>query len=76
MKSNEFVMDNGAGVTTHLWRQQIGKNRFSRFVWLDAPPGAPNFELQFDDERGHPVDTFGLRLDGKFVDVVNKAIDE
>jgi len=71
-----FLMDNGAGIITRLWRQQIGGRRWSRWVWLDAPPGDPTWELQFDDERGRPVDTFGLPLFGKLVSYVDKPIDE
>jgi len=66
--TSEFLMDNGAGVVTHLWRT-AGTGR--RYIWRDGPPGDP-YALQFDDERGRPVDVFGLPLDGKFIEPSTK----
>lgn len=66
-----FLMDNGAGYVTQLWRHEIIRQTWRKVVWRDAPPGEPH-EIQLDDIDGHPVDDFGLPLDGKFVDTFAK----
>jgi hypothetical protein len=69
MTTSYFRTDNPAGYHTLLWRTGGTGNRY---VWRDAPPGEA-FEIQFDDEDGHPVDCFGLPLFGKFLDDVPKS---
>lgn len=72
MPSDRFRMDHGAGYTTLLWRQEIVRKHWRKWVWRDAPPGEPH-EIQLDDDDGHPCEpAFGLRLPGKFVDVSAK----
>lgn len=68
MKTDHFLMDNGAGYHTRLWRVWSG----TKWVWRDAPVGDPAIEL--DDEKGRPVDVFGLPVNGSFCDAVYKKI--
>lgn len=67
-----FLMDNGAGYTTQLWRQEIIRAHWRKWVWRDAPPGERH-EIQLDDDDGHPCETaWGLHVPGKFVDTFAK----
>ena len=59
--SDRFEMDNGAGYHTQLWRVLD-----VIYVGRDAPPGEP-YTIEIGDEDGHPVDDFGLPIDGKFI---------
>lgn len=67
MSRDLFRVHHGLEVYTTLWRQRPR----TRFVWRDGPAGSP-YEIEFDDERGRPVDAFGLPLDGEFIDAVDK----
>lgn len=71
MSSDRFLMDHGAGHRTLLHRQQITLFGIPRWVWRETPPGTPKPKtaLQFADDDGCPVDTFGLPLFGSFIDV-------
>lgn len=62
MPNDIFLMDNGADYHTRLWRVRV----MGYWRWRDAPAG--KWQLEFDDEDGHPVDVFGLPLDGEFVE--------
>lgn len=35
--------------------------------WRDAPDGNPNYDLEFDNKDGHPVDDHGAPLEGQFL---------
>lgn len=74
MPKDHFIMDHGSGYTSELWRVEIIRQHWRKFVWRDVPPGAhwSGVSIQFDDIDGHPVDCFGLPLLGKFVDVFAK----
>jgi len=62
MTSDRFLMDNGGGEHTKLWRQRI-----EVWVWRDAPAGYSH-AIQLHDEDGHPVDAFGEPIDGTFLE--------
>lgn len=68
MASDRFLMDNGAGYHTDLWRHEIVRRTWTKIQWRDAPPGE-KWEIWFDDIDGKPVDNFGIPLDGEFIDV-------
>ena len=72
MPSDRFTMNNGGGYETDLWRHEIIRRHWRKFVWRDAPPGERH-EIQVDDIDGHPCDDFGLPLRGKFVAPSNKV---
>ena len=67
MTRDQFLVDEGSGYTTHLWRRPV--NRFGRLVWIwcDAPPGE-KYEIRFEERDRRPVDCFDLPLFGNFLD--------
>lgn len=71
MPNNIFLMDHGMGHTSVLYRQEIKRFGRSDMVWRETKPGEPHPRRwpEFADENGRPVDTFGLPLFGKFVEV-------
>ena len=63
MDKNTFLMNHGPaapGRTVLTRKLEIGK-RWHKIIWVDA-----SGEIKFDDENGHPVDRFGLRIFGDF----------
>lgn len=72
MKTARFMMDNGAGIYTHLWRvllvqpAQDEATCEATWVWRDAPAGH-EWEISLHEIDGHPVDDFGEQLAGKFL---------
>ena len=66
MANDVFIMDNGGGYHTRLWRREIKRFGRSTFIWCDAPPGKKAV-LRFEDDEGRPVDSFGLPLFGEFI---------
>lgn len=66
MQTNIFLMDNGCGYHTRLWRRIVMRFGRGEWVWRDTPTGKA--QLEFEDEDGVPVDCFGLPLDGQFVE--------
>ena len=73
MTSDQFLVDEGSGHKTKLWRREV--RRFGRvdWVWCDAPPGA-KYEIRFEDRDGHPVDCFDLPIFGYFIETSTKKI--
>lgn len=72
MKTARFMMDNGAGTYTYLWRSlviQAAKEEATcemTWIWRDAPTGH-DCDIYFHEIDGHPVDDFGEPIAGKFL---------
>ena len=71
MTRDQFLVDEGSGYTTHLWRRPV--NRFGHLVWIccDAPPGE-KYSIRFEERDGRPVDCFDLPIFGDFIEPSTK----
>jgi hypothetical protein len=47
-----------------LWQHTSGDGQV---VWRDKPSGDPDWDLEFGDDKGHPIDDLGEPLEGSFV---------